>query len=118
MTSTRDNSDGLDAWALVEIMGHKRFAGRITEQVVAGQGFIRVDVPEVEADGEKVEAFTKIVGPSSIYSITPVSETVARAMAAMMRERPVQTWVPKLLTPKVTSEHNSARDDYDPEAPW
>lgn len=94
-------AEGFDGWALVEIMGHKRFAGRVSEQVIAGHGFVRVDVPEVERDGEKVEAFTKMFGPSSIYGITPVSETVARALAASLHERPVQTWdLPRLVAPR------------------
>lgn len=32
-------------WAIVELFGHARIAGRVTEQVIAGQGFIRADVP-------------------------------------------------------------------------
>ena len=83
---------GFDSWAIVEVMGHKKFAGRVQEHVVAGHGFIRVDVPECEADGQKVEGFTKFIGPSSVYAMTPVSEAVARAVALQLRERPVHPW--------------------------
>lgn len=95
-------SEGFDGWALVEVMGHKRFAGRVSEHTVAGQGFIRVDVPALERDGEQFEPFTKLIGPGSIYGITPLSEQVARAMASTLRERPVHTWdlpQPKLAAP-------------------
>lgn len=102
--------EGFDGWALVEVMGHKRFAGRVTEHTVAGQGFIRVDVPEVERDGERCEPFTKLIGPGSIYSITPLSEDVARRMAASLRERPVHTWdLPQLPAPRASDRD---RDSY------
>ena len=44
-------------WAIVEIMGHKRYAGHVSEQVVGGASFVRVDVPE---HGE-CQAFTKLL---------------------------------------------------------
>lgn len=83
-----------ETWAIVEVMGHKRFAGFVTEQVVAGPGFIRVDVPEVEG----ALAFTKILGTGSIYAMTPVGEPEARAAAAAFRERPIETWMVPQLT--------------------
>ena len=36
-----------ECFALVEIFGHTRIAGKVTEQVIAGTGFVRVDVPEL-----------------------------------------------------------------------
>jgi hypothetical protein len=77
-----------EQWCIVEIMGHKQLAGRVSEQVVAGKGFVRVDVPAV---GD-LQEFTKIVGPDSIYCLTPVSEKVAKLFAEKLRERPVSTW--------------------------
>lgn len=79
-----------DIWANVEVMGHRRFAGRVTEQVIAGCGFVRVDVPQVD---DRM-AFTKLIGPSSIYCITPVSEEVANNLARQYRERPVEIYTP------------------------
>lgn len=77
-----------ECWAIVEVMGHRRFAGYVTEQVIAGQGFVRIDVPE--AGGRP--AFTKILGAGSIYAITPVTEDTAREAAASFREMPLQAW--------------------------
>jgi hypothetical protein len=75
-----------DQWGVVEVMGHKKFAGHITEQVVAGSALVRVDVPEVVVvDYNRVERtfapFTKLVGVGSVYAITPTTEEIARAMA-------------------------------------
>ncbi len=98
MNGQQQIQQGFDSWALVEVMGHKRYAGRVTEHVIAGQGFVRVDVPEVEQHGERFDAFTKLIGAASIYAITPVSEQIARGMAQVMRERPVHEYdLPKAL---------------------
>ncbi len=35
-----------DTWALVEIMGHQRAAGRVTEATIAGGVMLRIDIPK------------------------------------------------------------------------
>lgn len=77
-----------DQWAIVEVMGHNRFIGRVTEQVIAGTGFVRVDIPSHGKDRE----FTKILSTGSIYAITPVSEDIARSMAGRVRQEPVHPY--------------------------
>ncbi len=46
------------------------------EAILAGGAFLRVDVPSTNGN----PPFTRFYGPSAIYSITPVSESVARAL--------------------------------------
>lgn len=83
-----DDVKTFDAWAIVEVMGHKQYAGHVTEQAIGGSSFIRVDVPEVICkDGEKLPPFTKLLGSGSIYAISPCTEETARAFAAMCRAR-------------------------------
>lgn len=77
-----------DEWALVELMGHRRFAGRVTEQTIAGRGFVRIEVPAVAGR----DAFTKLVGTGSVYSITPVEEPVARVIAGNLQDPPIDPW--------------------------
>lgn len=72
-----------DEWAIVEVMGHSQFAGKTTEQQIAGAGFVRIDVPE--ADGKP--AFTKLLGTSSIFAITPCTEQTAREANRRFRAR-------------------------------
>lgn len=84
-----------DTFAIVELFGHARIAGRVSEQVIAGQGFLRVDVPA----NEQYPGFTRMYGTGAIYSITPVDESIARAAAAGMRERPVNVYIPALPQP-------------------
>ena len=80
-------------WGIVDVMGHQRYVGLITEQVIAGTGFIRVDVP---AAGD-ICAWTKLIGTSSVYAITPCSEEIARAMAKERKDAPIQSYeLPRL----------------------
>lgn len=71
-------------WAIVEVMGHNTYAGEVSERALAGGSFVRVDVPA--ADG--VPAYTKLLGVSSIYAITPCSEAIAKAAAKRYCARP------------------------------
>lgn len=87
-------------WAIVEIFGHQRIAGLLSEQTIGGQSFVRVDVPELPAraasgydHGEgPVSAHSKLYGGGAIYAISPVDETVARAAAMSIRHKPVDTY--------------------------
>ena len=66
-----------EVFALVELFGHNKIAGKVSEQVIAGTGFVRVDVP----DTTRKPAHTRFFNPSAIYSITPVEESVATRLA-------------------------------------
>lgn len=82
-----------EEWAVIELMGHARAAGRIREQQIAGAGFLRLDVPG--ADGEI--AYTRFYAPGAVYSITPVSQEVAVALAQRLNTPPVTRWeIPQL----------------------
>jgi hypothetical protein len=85
-------SSQLEQWAIVEIFGHVRYAGTISEHQIGGSNFVRVDVPEI--DGEP--AFTKLFGQAAIYSITPVSEQIARLVAKQFQSRPLTVYVQEL----------------------
>lgn len=84
-------------WAIVELFGHARIAGRISEQEFGGTKMVRVDVPAVSADpkdpdGEKIDAHTRFFGGGAIYSINWVDELVARIAAGSIRHQPIDTW--------------------------
>lgn len=85
---TEQTKDTFDQWCILEIFGHERIAGRVTEQRIGGSSFVRVDVPGLNgADG-----FTRLYGEKAIYSITPVSEDIARRAAAKMQVEPVNVY--------------------------
>ena len=86
------DTDKFDCWAVVEVMGHSRYAGRVTEQAIGGCAFVRVDVPAVN---DRL-AFTKLLGQGSIFAITPCSEEVAKAVAAQSYAKPVDVYSPHI----------------------
>lgn len=74
-----------DQWCLLEIMGHQRYAGRVTEQTIGGQAFLRIDIP---AAGPQ-PPFTKFFSAGSVYAITPTTEELARGIAAELQHAPI-----------------------------
>lgn len=76
---------GFREWCVVEIMGHKMFAGLVTEQEIGGCSFVRVDVPEVTTPDTFQAGFTKLFGQGAIYCLSPCTEETARAFAERMR---------------------------------
>ena len=82
-----------DQWCVVELFGHQRIAGRVTEQTIGGCAFVRVDVPAV---GDN-PAYTRLFGNGAIYAINPVTEEIARAAATSYRVVPVSPYdIPEL----------------------
>ncbi len=95
-------NEKFEQWAIVDVMGHNRFVGLVTEQVVAGAGFVRVDVPKTS----KLPAWSKLIGTGSIYSITPVERDIAVAMVERMQKQPIQAF--ELTTELITSANQHA----------
>lgn len=70
-------NDGWE-WAIVEIMGHRKHAGRVREEERFGVKMLRVDIPN-EGDPEKGWT-THYYGGASIFSYTLTDEaSVMRA---------------------------------------
>ena len=71
----------LPCWATVELFGRQKIAGELSEETVAGDTFLRVDVPQVEEH----PGFSRVYGSEAIYCITPVTEDVARMAAIRLQ---------------------------------
>lgn len=106
-----EKATGYEGWAILELMGHRRMSGRLSEQVVGGASFVRIDVP---GDGEEWTA-TQFYAPSAIYCITPTTEAIARKIAASGRPMPVTEWE---LRPERTLPAASRDDEDDDEQPY
>lgn len=83
-----NNTEKFDLWCLVELFGHSKIAGRVTEQNIAGTNMLRVDVPETEQQ----PAFTRFFGAGSIYAINPIDEKTARFMVEKLQVKPIESW--------------------------
>jgi hypothetical protein len=75
-------------WVILELLGHRRAAGYLTEQQIAGASFLRLDIP---GDDTKTPT-TQIYNPTSVYAIHPTTEDVARHLAKTHRAEPVYRW--------------------------
>jgi hypothetical protein len=85
---------------IVELFGHSRIAGLVTEETIGGATFIRVDVPKTS----KRESLTKFYGATAIYAITPTDQETAQLAAESFSAAPIETWRindvrERLLTP-------------------
>lgn len=97
-----------DQWAIVELMGHVRVAGRVTEEEHFGAKLGRVDIPT--HDGGFA---TQFFGGGSVYRLTPCAEEVARAVALRNQPEPVHRW--ELPAPKAAPIVAPEADVYYPD---
>lgn len=81
-----------DSWAILELMGHRRLAGRVSEAMLAGGSFLRIDVP-----GE--QPVTQFYSPGAVYALTPCTEEIARRVASRERPAPVHAFELPQLAP-------------------
>ncbi len=105
-----EKPEKFDEWCLVELFGHQRIVGKVTEAVMAGGAFLRVDVPAFNGSA----AFTRFYGPSAVYSISPVTEDIARGLMAVHRSEPVSRFDLPQIAEKVnelTQDHTNPKGD-------
>jgi len=75
-----------EEWVILEVFGHRRLAGEATESTILGGSLLRLDIPT--KDG----FITQFIGPSSIFSMTPTTEAIARQVAVNSQPEPVSRW--------------------------
>lgn len=104
----------LKSYAVVEMMGHRKIVGLVTESDISGGQLLRVDVLNHEGNEER----TEYIGVGSIYCLTIVSEEAAKAVAASNSPKP--TWAWDLPRPKALPEREEylEGDDDDDENPY
>ena len=93
-TNTKFDMPENGFWALIELFGHQRVAGFVSEYNFGGETFVRVDVPALE----EITPFTRMFGKGAIYAINPLAEVLARRMATSLRVAPLQLY--DLTAPK------------------
>jgi len=74
-----------EGWAILEIMGHRKLAGYVSEATVAGVAMLRIDVPQ----GDKT--VTQFYAAQSIYALTPTTEETVRAFTGN-HVAPISNW--------------------------
>ena len=90
-----------ESWSIVELMGHVKMAGLLTEEERFGVKMGRIDIPT--EDGKFV---TQYFGGASVYRITACDENTGRAVARLGVPAPVHHWQ---LPAPVNNSENAAR---------
>lgn len=84
-----------EGWAVIELMGHVRLAGYVTEEEHFGAKLGRIDVPLEQG------SVTQFFGGSSVYRVTPCSEVIAKQIAQDSISKPIKEWeVKHVVDPK------------------
>lgn len=97
---TMTDHEAFDQHCIVEMLGHRRVAGRVREVQLAGAGFLRLDVPAT--DGRAAQ--TQYIAPGSVYALHPVDEATAAAVAAHCRPEPAHRWELPTAAPGVSGD--------------
>ena len=86
-------AEKFEQWGIVELMGHQRTAGRLSEETIGGASMLRVDVPDEETFR------TAYYGASAIYALHVTDEKIARAAASGIGRRPPYAYEVSRLMP-------------------
>ena len=73
------------------------FVSTLAEQTVISASFIRIDVPETKVQ----PSFTKLLNPSAIYAINPVTPEVMHEMVQQMEVKPIESWDIRVMQEKL-----------------
>ncbi|MGI8333448.1 hypothetical protein ACRYCC_26145 [Actinomadura scrupuli] len=79
-------------WVILELLGHRRLAGYLTEATIAGHSYLRLDIPDGDPTNTTTPLATQYYAPTSVYAIHPTSEDIARKVAARSEPAPVRRW--------------------------
>lgn len=102
-------SEKFEHWGIVELMGHQRAAGRLTEEMLGGANMLRVDVP----NGEGFR--TAYYGSSAIYALHITDEKIARAAASSMGRAPPYAYAVDSALLRLTAASHPHTEEDDPE---
>lgn len=83
-----------DKWAILELMGHRRIAGKVSEVELFGAKMCKIIVPQPEGRPD----FEQYYGGSAIYCVTPCSEETARDMASYVSSPDYRPQLPPMST--------------------
>ena len=102
----KEENDGFGVWGILELMGHIKVSGFITEQELFGTKVGRIDIPA----GNGETAVTQYFGGQALFRLTPTTEGIARAFAEKARPRPVQRFE-LTLAPGMATEYGGWDDE-------
>lgn len=108
-------NESVNEWGILELLGHRRLGGRVTEVEKFGSKMARIDIPDTtEGAAPDAVVATQFYASGAIYGFTPCTEAVARAEARWSQPRPVALLSPaQAETPDEHDEHDDGDDNGD-----
>lgn len=85
--NTETIPDKFQAWAFLELMGHRKLAGYVQETEIASGKFLRIDVTDSSG-----AALTQFYRPEAVYCITPTTEAMVKAYTAHNSAAPISRY--------------------------
>ena len=82
-------TESFACWAIVELLGHVRLVGRVSEEERFGTKMGRIDIPQPGGG-----SLTQYFSANSIYRLTVTTEAFARKCAAQTGPAPALPWDP------------------------
>lgn len=98
--------NGFESWVILELLGHRRLCGYLTEETIGGCSFLRIDVP---VDGKVV---TQYYSPSAVYAITPTTAETVHKLAHTNAPAPASAWE-IAQPPQISDGMGKDEDDMD-----
>jgi len=89
-----------EEYAMIELLGRSQIVGKISEVTIAGKGFIRVAVMNVD----DTVLFTRDINPDSVFAMNPITHEACLLHAKRIRQQPV---VPYSIDPIFVSKLSS-----------
>ena len=90
--------EAFEGWCILELMGHRKLAGHVSEETIAGKSFIRLDIhtakrnPDMFKGEVQAHVVTQFYSADAVYCLTPTTEEIARGMAENLKPTPVQRY--------------------------
>lgn len=105
-----------ESWGVVELFGHRRLGGLLSEATLFGGSFLRIDIPAPGPVGGKEFVATQYYGDKAVFSLTTTSEEAARLVAAGNQPAPVHVWeLPAPAKPVRPANPFDPDDDEEPD---
>lgn len=96
----------IEGWCICELFGHNKIAGYVTTAIIGTSGMLRVDVPELD----DTPGYTRFYGPGAIYSLTLVTEDLARKALKALRPEAVTVYIPRQIAAPHPEEYEEVEE--------
>lgn len=99
-----DQAHRFKQWCILELLGHVRLAGLVTEEDLFGSKIGRIDIPSPDGQGFVTQYFSS----GAIYRLTPTTEEIAHAVARVA-PAPISRWELTAALAKTTEDVDEPR---------